>query len=68
MSEAAATAAGVAASFAPRADEIVDRRAVTMSHDRQRIAIAQDVARGAVPHEPDSDVADAWLCQGVISV
>ena len=52
----------------PRAarDEIVDRRAIAMPDDRQRVAVAEDVLGRAVPHQPDTDVSDPLLRHAVL--
>ena len=48
-------------------DEVVDRHAVAVAHDRQRMALLQHVLRRAVSHESDADVADSLLRHDSIS-
>jgi hypothetical protein len=43
------------------ADEVVHGLAVAMAEDGQRMAVREDVLRGAVAHEPDPDIADTKL-------
>ena len=38
--------------------QVVDRCTVAMAHDGERMALLQNVLRGAVAHQSDADVAD----------
>ena len=45
--------------MAPAATRSSTGRPVAMSEDRQRITIFKNIARGAVPHKPNANIADA---------
>ena len=59
---AAARDLGRALSFLGAAlDQVVDRRAVAMAHDGERMTLLEDVLGRAVAHQPDADVANPRL-------
>jgi hypothetical protein len=41
------------------AQQVLDRRAVAVAHDGERVSVREDVLGGAVSHQSDADVADA---------
>lgn len=43
-------------------NKIVDRRAVAMANDGERIALFDDVFRNAVAHQAKPDKADGFVC------
>src|SRR2546430_16817717 len=47
-------------------DEILDRGAVAMAHDGERITLLQNVLRGAMAHQPDTDVADSRFAHSLL--
>jgi hypothetical protein len=46
--------------------QIIDRRAIAMTHDGERMPLLQDVLRRAVAHQPDADVADFFFAHFVL--
>ena len=56
---ARATSAGFAGLLRAAGDEVVDRLAIAVAEDGERIAaLLEDVLGDAVPHQPDTDESD----------
>ena len=61
MSQASASARGLAASVAPACDQPVGGGAAAMHADRQRPALAQQIVGHAGAHAAQTDEADAFF-------